>query len=288
VWVLGYRIALIVVGWLAFELADSMSWSAAYLAMSVLMLVGITTVFWAPEPVMREAPPKSLYEAVWLPFRDFFERSGPIMAILILLFVVLYKLPDNLAIGMSTPFLLQIGFSEADIGRAVGLVGLIATIAGSLASGAVVGRIGLNRSLWVVLILQSISQIGYFALALHGPSYPFMISAVIAENFVYGMVGTVFIAYLMALCSRRFSATQYALLSSLMAVSRDLLIAPAGSVVESVGWPNFFLIALATGIPPLLMLPVLAPWNWEHPRGAATHTGEVTDDPAPPPAADKR
>ncbi len=273
VWVLGYRIALLVTGSLAFVLADHIGWRLTYALMSLLMLVGIVTDFWAPEPAGENRPPASLYQAVWLPFRDFFQRAGTWTAILILVFVVLYKLPDNLAIGMSTPFLLQMGFTETEIGTVVGAVGLGATIVGSLVGGGVVERLALNRSLWVVLVGQALSQLGYLALALRGHSFPFMVAAVVLENFVYGMVTTVFIAYLMSLCSKRFSATQYALLSSLMAVSRDLFISPAGELAKATGWSGFFLVALVSGIPPLLMLPWLAPWRGEHPTGAAEHTG---------------
>jgi PAT family beta-lactamase induction signal transducer AmpG len=254
-------------------LADHLGWRPTYAIMSLLMLVGISTDFWAPEPTGENRPPASLYEAVWLPFKDFFQRAGFGTALLILAFVILYKLPDNLAIGMSTPFLLQIGFTETEIGTVVGAVGLGATIAGSLFGGGVVERLGLNRSLWVVLVVQALSQLGYLALSLRGHSFPFMVGAVLAENFVYGMVTTVFIAYLMSLCSKRFSATQYALLSSLMAVSRDLFISPAGALAKATGWPGFFLIALASGLPPLIMLPWLAPWRAESPTGAAEHTG---------------
>jgi PAT family beta-lactamase induction signal transducer AmpG len=178
---------------------------------------------------------------------------------------------------MSTPFLLQIGFSETDIGTVVGIVGLVATIVGSLAGGALVGKIALNRALWITLLVQALSQLGYLGLALRGRDYPFMVVAVVAENFVFGIVSTVFIAYLMSLCSKRFSATQYALLSSLMAVSRDLLIAPSGKVAEMAGWPGFFTIALLSVIPALFLLPILAPWRAEHPVGSTAHTGEVTE-----------
>ncbi|HET8656113.1 MAG TPA: AmpG family muropeptide MFS transporter [Longimicrobiaceae bacterium] len=276
-WVLGYRIALLVTGSLAFVLADHLGWRITYVLMSLLMLVGIVTDFWAPEPTGEDRPPASLYDAVWLPFRDFFGRAGPGTAIAILFFIVLYKLPDYLAIGMSTPFLLQIGFSETAIGTVNGGVGLFATIIGSLAGGVLAERMSLNRALWVTLIVQSLSQIGYLGLALHSHSYVFMVVAVIAENFVYGIVTTVFIAYLMSLCDKRFSATQYALLSSLMAVSRDLLVSPAGVVAKATGWVGFFTLALASGIPALLMLPWLAPWRGESPVGAAEHGGEVEE-----------
>jgi PAT family beta-lactamase induction signal transducer AmpG len=153
VWVLGYRVALLVTGSAAFIIADRFGWPTAYIAMSLLMLVGIVTDFFAPEPVLRDRPPQSLADAVILPFRDFFRRAGVGTGLLILAFIVLYKLPDYLAIGMSTPFLLKIGFSETDIGTVMGVVGLVATIIGSLAGGALVGRMALNRALWVTLVV---------------------------------------------------------------------------------------------------------------------------------------
>ena len=276
VWVLGYRVAMLITGSLAFILADRMSWPMVYVIMGSLMLVGMAATFLAPEPVLRERPPQSLYEAVWLPFQEFFQRSGPARAVVVLLFIVLYKLSDYLAIGMSTPFLLKTGFSQTEVGAISGGVGLFATIAGSVAAGAFVGRVGINRSLWIVGVLQSLSQLGYYLLARVGKSEPVMVGAVIAENFVYGLVTAVFVAFLMSICSRRFSATQYALLSSLMATSRVWLVAPAGSLAEHVGWSHFFLISLLAGIPGMLLLPFFAPWNAQVPVMAAEHTGETT------------
>jgi PAT family beta-lactamase induction signal transducer AmpG len=275
VWVLGYRIAMLATGALAFILADRMSWRAVYVAMAALMLIGVATTFLAPEPVLRDAPPRSLYEAVWLPFEEFFERAGPGRAVVVLLFVVLYKLSDYLAIGMSTPFLLKTGFTQTEVGTVVGGVGLVSTIVGSVLGGAFVGRVGINRSLWIAGVLQSLSQIGYFMLSRVGRSEPLMIVAVIAENFVYGLVTAVFIAFLMSICSKRFSATQYALLSSLMAFSRVWLVAPAGMLAERVGWPTFFLISLLAGVPAMLLLPFFAPWRAEVPTVAAEHSGET-------------
>jgi PAT family beta-lactamase induction signal transducer AmpG len=275
VWVLGYRIAMLVTGAVAFILADRIGWRTTYVAMASLMAVGVAATLLAPEPVLRDRPPQSLYEAVWLPFREFFQRSGVMRGIVVLLFVVLYKLSDYLAIGASTPFLLKIGFSQTEVGAVSGGVGLFATIAGSLVAGAFVARLGINRSLWVVGVLQSLSQLGYYLLARTGKNEPMMFGAVIAENFVYGLVTAVFIAFLMSICSKRFSATQYALLSSLMAFSRVWLVAPAGALAESVGWPTFFLITLLAGIPALLLLPFFAPWNLDAPTVAAEHSGET-------------
>jgi MFS transporter, PAT family, beta-lactamase induction signal transducer AmpG len=262
-------------GSLAFILADRMQWPIVYVIMSLLMLVGVAATIMAPEPVLRDKPPQSLYEAVWLPFEEFFQRAGPGRAVIVLLFIILYKLSDYLAIGMSTPFLLKIGFTQTEVGAVSGGVGLISTIAGSVVAGAFVGRVGINRSLWIVGVLQSLSQLGYYLLARTGKSEPMMIAAVIAENFVYGLVTAVFIAFLMSICSKRFSATQYALLSSLMAFSRVWLVAPAGALAERVGWPTFFMISLLAGIPALMLLPFFAPWNGEVPTVAADHSGEA-------------
>jgi PAT family beta-lactamase induction signal transducer AmpG len=267
---------MLVTASLAFFLADRLSWPAVYVIMSLLMLVGVAASLAAPEPVLRDRPPRSLADAVWLPFQEFFQRAGAFRAVVVLLFVVLYKLADNLAIGMATPFLLKNGVTQAELG-AVGGVGLIATIGGTVLGGAIVGWLGINRSLWVIGVLQAASQLGYYALARFGTSWPLLVAATITENAVYGMVGAAFIAFLMSICSRRFSATQYALLSSLMAFSRVWALPPAGQMAERLGWQSFFLVAMASGILPLLLLPFFAPWNREVPTIAAAHPGAVEE-----------
>ena len=277
IWVLGYRIAMLVTASLAFFLADRLSWPTVYVMMSLLMLVGVAASFAAPEPVLRDRPPQSLAEAVWYPFQEFFQRAGVLRGLVVLLFVMLYKLADNLAIGMATPFLLKNGVTQAQLG-AVGGIALIATIGGTIAGGAIVGWLGINRSLYVIGVMQALSQLGYYALARFGTSWPLLVGATIAENAVYGMVGAAFIAFLMSICSRRFSATQYALLSSLMAFSRVWALPPAGYLAERLGWANFFLTALASGILPLLLLPLFAPWNRQVPTIAASHPGAVEDE----------
>ena len=277
VWVLGYRIAMLVTASLAFFLADRLSWPTVYVIMSLLMLVGMGAALVAPEPAMRERPPRSMAEAVWYPFQEFFQRAGLGRGVIVLLFVILYKLSDNLAIGMATPFLLKSGVTESQLG-AVGGVGLMATIGGTLAGGAIVGWLGINRSLWVIGVLQAASQLGYYALARFGPSWPRLVAATIAENAVYGMVGAAFLAFLMSICSRRFSATQFALLSSLMAFSRVWALPLAGNLAERLNWPSFFLTALACGILPLLLLPAFAPWTREVPTIAAAHPGAVEEE----------
>jgi MFS transporter, PAT family, beta-lactamase induction signal transducer AmpG len=275
--VLGYRIAMIVVGALAFILADRMPWPTVYVLISLLMLVGVAAAVWAPEPVLDDAPPQTLRESVVEPFLDFFRRSGPGWGVAILLFVIFYQLPDRFGQNMATPFLIDIGFSQTEIGAIQGGIGLGATIVGVLLGGALIARLGINRSIWIFFALQLLSNLAYYWISMIGPSSGALVVAIIIENLSGGLVTAVFVAYLMSLCSRRFSATQFALLTSLMSAARDIIVAPAGAVAESTGWPTFFLLTLATGIPALLLLPVLTPWNAEHPRGAAEHSGVVRD-----------
>jgi len=289
VFVMGYRIAMITTGALAFFLADRTSWNNVYLLISLLMIIGIAATFVAAEPVLNDAPPKSLAEAVVLPFADFFQRAGVLRALVVLLFIVAYKYSDSLAGSMTTPFLLQAGFSQSEVGAVFLGVGVIATIAGVVVAGAAIGKIGINRSLWIFVVFQGLSNLTYYGLSLSGKNHAFMVSAVITENFGLGLVTGAMTAYLMSMCNKRFTATQFALLSSLMAASRDILVAPAGKIVEGVGWPGFFLITVAMALPPLLLLPFIAPWSSDVPIGAAPHTGETIPARRPqPPLAVRR
>ncbi|WP_250125908.1 AmpG family muropeptide MFS transporter [Chroococcidiopsis sp. CCMEE 29] len=275
VFVLGYRIALLLTGSLALILADRVSWPSVYLLISAVMVIGIIGTVVAPEPKERDRPPASLADAVVLPFGEFFQRLGLLQGLLILLFIVLYKLGDALVNNMSTPFLLQTGFTQTDIGAIQGGMGLIATIVGALAGGVILSKIGINRSLWVFGGLQAVSNLAYFIQAQLGRDYRFMILTINIENFCAGLGTAAFVAFLMSLCNQRFSATQYALLSSLMAVSRDILVAPAGRLVEITGWPMFFIISILAAIPGLMLLPIFAPWN---PKVLAVPRPRLDDD----------
>jgi MFS transporter, PAT family, beta-lactamase induction signal transducer AmpG len=259
-WILGYRIALLVAGALALILADRLPWSSVYLVMAGMMLIGIFATLFAPEP-KQISPPASLVDAVILPFGEFFQRKGVMGGLLILLFITLYKLGDALLSNMTTPFLLQTGFTKTDIGAIQVGMGLVATIVGALAGGSILSRIGINRSLWVFGILQAVSNLAYFFLAYVGKNYQAMVLAINIEQFCGGLGTAAFVAFLMSLCNQRFSATQYALLSSLMAVSRDILSAPGGAIAAVTGWSTFFLITIVAAVPGLLLLPVFAPWN---------------------------
>jgi PAT family beta-lactamase induction signal transducer AmpG len=259
--VLGYRIALLVTGALALILADRISWQGVYLFMAALMALSILFSIWSPEPILQEQPPANLKQAIILPFQEFFQRLGMIRGFLVLVFIVLYRLGDALVNNMVTPFLLQIGFTQTDIGAIQGGMGLLATIVGALLGGVILSRWGINRSLWIFGILQGFSNLVYFLLAQLGKNYQFMVLAINVENLCSGLATAAFVAFLMSLCNQRFSATQFALLSSLMAFSRDILVAPAGIFAKEIGWSGFFLFTLLAAVPGLLLLPWFAPWK---------------------------
>jgi MFS transporter, PAT family, beta-lactamase induction signal transducer AmpG len=261
VWVFGYRIGLVVAYFLALVLADYMPWSAVYLVMSALTLIGLATTFFAPEPEVPTEPPPSLLDAVVLPFREFFQRLGGKQALIVLLFILLYRLGDMLLANMAVPFLLSLQFTKSEIGAIQGFMGLIATIVGGLVGGALLPMLGTNRALWVFGALQALSNLGYLALSIAGKNMSLLVLAINLENFCGGLMAASAIAYFMSLCNSRFSATQFALFSSLMAACGIILAAPAGELAKVVGWVPFFTLSLLAAIPGLGLLPFVAPWG---------------------------
>jgi len=256
--VLGYRIAMLVSGGLALILVDHwLSWSAMYALMGVLMLVGVIATWRAPEPAAPAEPPASLAAAVKAPLAEYFSRRG---AWLLLLLIVLYKLGDAFAGSLTTAFLLRgPGFSLSDVGWANKWLGVGATILGALAGGALMTKLRLYRALMLFGVLQAVTNLGFMVLAMAGKSYPLMIAAVALENLCGGMGTAAFVALLMSLCDRRFSATQYALLSALSALGRVYVGPLAGVAVAAVGWATFFFLTFLVALPGLVLLWRLRP-----------------------------
>jgi len=178
-----------------------------------------------------------------------------------LLFIMLYKLGDAIAGAMTTPFLLDIGFSRTDVGMANKALGLITTIAGTLVGGGIISKLGIHRSLWIFAFLQAGSNLTFTVLAVAGKNYPIMVGAVAVENICGGMGTAAFIAFMMSLCDKRFTATQYALLTSFMAVTRVVAGVPTGFMVNSLGWPMFYAVSVLGALPGILLLPRFAPWR---------------------------
>jgi PAT family beta-lactamase induction signal transducer AmpG len=256
--VLGYQAALLVSGGLALVLADhlpvgdvSLRWRLVYLIMAAVMVMGIVTILLAPEPHLEVKPPRTFKDAVLLPFYEFFKTRG---ALEILLFILLYKLAPVLATGLTTPFLRQVGFTNTDVAGVNKGLGLIALISGTLLGGALVPRLKMYRSLLIFGILQGASILTLMLLAHLGHNYRMMIAAIVTVSFFSGMATAAFIAFLMALCDKRFTATQYACFTSLLALSRTLTKTPSGYLSESVGWESYFLICALSAFPGLLLL----------------------------------
>ena len=261
VYIMGYRIAMIVSGALALILSDHMSWATVYLIMALCMVVGILGSFFGPEPITNEAAPKTLGEAVYKPFTEFFNRVG---AIEMLIFILIYKMDVAFAMALTTPFMMELGFSKTDVGAVTKGVGLVATIVGTLMGGALLSKWGIKKSLWVFGIMQALSGFSFFLLARMGHSYPMMMAAICVENICSGLATAAFTAFMMNLCDKRFTATQYALLTSFMAITRIMVQAPSGFIVKSLGWEMYFIVSIIISIPGLLMLTRFDKWESFH------------------------
>jgi PAT family beta-lactamase induction signal transducer AmpG len=205
-----------------------------------------------PEPVVsRQSSVVSIKAAVIEPFRDFMQREGWLM---ILLFVILFKLGDAFLGVMFNPFLLELGFTKTDIAAIVKLYGLLATIGGSFLGGWLVSRYGVYRILLLTGFWHMLTNLLLVLLAGMGPDKLFLALCVISENLTAGMGSAAFVAYLSALCRREYTATQYALLSSLASVARTLISAESGMAAAWLGWQGFFLFSSLLAIPSLILL----------------------------------
>jgi len=245
--VLGYRLAMLSSGAMALVLASVWGWPATYGVMAALMGVGLYATLSAPEPERQSAPPPTLREAVLLPLQEFMARP---QAWAFLGMIILYKLGDAFAGSLTTAFLIQgVGFGIAEVGAVNKGVGLFATIGGAVLGGALMVRWGLYRSLLWFGVLQGVAALSFVWLASVGHHFELMVLSVFLENLTSGMGTAAFTALLMALCNARFSATQFALLSALSAMGRVYVGPLSGILVETLGWPLFFLFAVAAAFP---------------------------------------
>ncbi|MCE9592391.1 MAG: MFS transporter [Planctomycetes bacterium] len=250
--VMGWRIAFIAGTAGAMVLASRTGWPAAFGCLALLMAATIIVTLLAPEP--PAAAPQTLREAVVEPFHNFVARAGW-ASLVILGFVLLFKMPDVLANEMLIPLLRDhLRFSLDEIAGIRQALGFFITITGALAGGLIVPKLGMMRSLWLFGVLQAVSNLGFWFLAIHGQDKTAFVAVTVVENFCGGLVAAGFVAYLMSLCDPRYSAAQYAILSAIMAGTRLLFGPYTGVLVRDYGYANFFLISAASGVPGMLLL----------------------------------
>lgn len=250
--VLGYRLAMLVSGALALILSDQIGWQNTYWLMAALMIGAIGVTLLGPEPEVVVTPPKTLTEAVVEPLREFFSRHG---AWGLLLLIVLYKLGDAFAGSLTTAFLIRgVEFTPTEVGAINKGMGLAATLVGVVFGGVLMARLGLFKSLLLFGVLQALSNLTFMWLASVGKDYGVMILAVGFENLAGGMGTAAFVALLMAICDKRFTASQFALLSALAAVGRVYVGPASGYMVEAIGWTTFFGFTFLVALPGLFLL----------------------------------
>lgn len=261
--VYGYRIAMWLTGFSSLVIAEYFGWMISYMVMAAFILIGTVTVLFTREPKEQLAKAKDtdgssanayldwLKTSVIDPFTDFMRKPD---WLIVLLFAVLYKFGDALAGAMATPFYLQTGFTLIEVAEISKVLGTVATFGGLFIGGWLLAATTMYRTLWICGLLQMLSNLMFAAQAAIGHDLAFLALTIGLENVASGMGTAVFVAYLSSLCNTAYTATQYALLTSLMAVARTVLVSPAGWLVERTGWIEFFLITTAAALPGLALL----------------------------------
>ena len=262
-----YKMAGLIPGSLSLILADHLPWGTVFLVTALFMLPGMITTLLVKEPPLYGAPPRTLEDAVVLPFREFLRRAGWRQALLVLSFIFLYKLGDSMATALATPFYLDLGFSKTDIGLIAKNAGLWSNVAGGLIGGIWLVKLGINRGLWVFGVIQAVVILGFVWLAEVGPSRLVLGIVIGSEAFGVGLGTAAFTAYIARTTDPRYTATQFALFTSLASVPRTFANASTGYIVAQTGWFGFFLLCAVLAIPGLLLLPKVAPWNEPPPPG---------------------
>jgi MFS transporter, PAT family, beta-lactamase induction signal transducer AmpG len=260
-----YRLGMYLAGSLAITVGATLGWPVVFVGIALLFLPMMAVVVASPEPAVQPDRPKSLREAVWEPLIGIFRMNK---ALEILTFVLLFKFGENLATALTGPFLIQKGFPPGDVGVAVATVGLVATLVGTFAGGMATTRLGLGRTLWITGVLQAVGCLGYACIdQLGAPTSAFLFDphrlmmylAVGGEAMFQGMAAGAFDVLLLRLTSRSFSATQFAIFSSLFALGRVIAGPPAGYLVDAIGWTPFFFLTVVASVPGLLLLQRFAP-----------------------------
>ncbi|CAA0110897.1 Protein AmpG [Halioglobus japonicus] len=264
-----YRVSSLVPGSLSLILADSLPWSSVFWITAGFMLVGVVMTLVVSESKVELPPRSGVREALIAPFSEYLRRRGWAGLILVLGFMFLYKVGDNMATALSMPFYLELGFSKTEIGLIAKHAALWPTIVGGLLGGLVMLKVGINRALWFFGVVQMVSILGFAVLASVGPELWLLALVIGFEYLGVGMGTAAFTAFIARETSKTYAATQFALFTALAAVPRTLANASTGMIVEQIGWVDFFLFCTVLALPGMLLLFWVAPWNSDHPAGAA-------------------
>lgn len=256
-----YRLSGLVPGSLALILADHIPWRTVFMVVALFMGVGLIMTLVIQEAIADPSPPKTMREAITEPFIEFVQRKGPASAGLILAFLFLYKLGDNMATALQTPFYVDVGFSLTQIGSIAKFASLISAIVGGLVGGVMMIKLGINRALWIFGVVQVVSILGFALLSEVGAN-PWMLGVTVSLEYLGVGLGTAaFTAFIAKNTNPVFAATQFALFTALTSVPRTVANAVTGVIVEQTGWTTFFLLCTGLAIPGMLLLYRVAPWN---------------------------
>jgi len=264
-----YKIAGLVPGSLSLILADHLPWHSVFIITALFMLPGLLMTLLVKEPVIKAGAPKTLKQAVIEPFHEFIARNGIRSALTILAFIFLYKLGDSMATALATPFYLDMGFSKTEIGLVAKNAGLWASVAGGILGGIWMIQLGINRSLWLFGLVQMVAILGFAWLAVVGHDVVVLALVIGFEAFGVGLGTAAFVAYIAHTTHPLYTATQFALFTSLAAVPRTVANAGTGFMVERMGWFHFFIACFLLAIPGMLLLYKIAPWH--HPQDTSAN-----------------
>jgi PAT family beta-lactamase induction signal transducer AmpG len=256
-----YKIAGLVPGSLSLILADHLPWSSVFIITALFMLPGIAMTLLVKEPALKNGAPKTLRAAVVEPFQEFVGRHGLKSALTVLAFIFLYKLGDSMATALATPFYLDMGFSKTEIGLIAKNAGLWPSVIGGMLGGLWMMKLGINRALWIFGLVQMLAILGFAWLVTAGHSLFWLGSVIGLEAFGVGLGTAAFVAFIAQTTNPLYTATQFALFTSLAAVPRTVANSATGYLVEYFGWQQFFVFCFLIAIPGMLLLLKVAPWN---------------------------
>jgi MFS transporter, PAT family, beta-lactamase induction signal transducer AmpG len=256
-----YRLSGLVPGSLSLILSDHLPWDMVFFITGLFMLLGLGMTLLIKDVEVEIPPRLDIMGAIIQPFREFLDRNGLTMTLQILAFMLLYKLGDNMATALSTPFYMDIGFSKSDIGLVAKHAALWPMIIGGMLGGILMLKIGINRALWLFGIVQMITILGFAVLAEVGHNIPLLALVISMEYLGVGLGTAAFVAFIAKTTNPMFAATQFALLTAFAALPRTIVSAFSGILVEAMGWTHFFLLCTLLAVPGMLMLIWVAPFN---------------------------